>query len=270
MKEFHFQQETFGVNKDVLYDLSIQASLDGFSFIFQRVDSNDIEYFQYFPAQFTNYSHLLRNFREITESDAISNREVNKVSIILSDRNFSLVPPLLYSDKLLGYLFPAKQKQDARDIIVNHLEHPDATLTFSIPKSIADFVIEKFPGCSVEHAVSRIISNFYPAKEVLYIHFHTSWFYALTGMDSQHFYVNSFEFREETDILYYLSAIIQQLGLTGNPVFLSGLISQDDEKYIFLKKNLPRVEILKSLPGKKIDLNTGGIPFQLLPGMIIF
>jgi hypothetical protein len=269
MKESLLQKEPLEFNEDFQNDLSIQAGLDGFSFMVRPAGSDAITYFRHNTAQFTNYNLLLRNFRALTEGDAISNRVFNKVSFILSDRNFSLIPTTLYSEKLLNFLFPAKQKPDPREIIVNHVEHPDAMLAFSIPKSIADFVIEKFPGSMVEHEASKLISNFKNIRDALFIHFHNSWFYAINGSEDRHFFINNFEFREETDIFYYLTAIIQHLDLKENPVYLSGEIGQNDEKYLFLKKNLPRVEILTSLPGKPISLSAGEVPFQMLPGMII-
>jgi hypothetical protein len=152
---------------------------------------------------------------------------------------------------------------------VNHLEHPDAMVAFSIPKNIAEFLTEKYTGCTVEHEVSKLISNLSTIPDALFVHFHNSWFYAISGSEDRLSFINSFEFREVTDILYYLIAVIQHLGLKENPVYLSGEIGQNDEKFLFLKKNLPRVEILKSLPGKPVSFIAGDVPFQMLPGLII-
>jgi hypothetical protein len=269
MQDIVLKDNSFNMTGCADSDLYIQVGTDGFSFLVRDPVSKAIRQFHLYPFNSSGSHLIIRKIRDILAENEILQQSFSKTTLLFTDRRFTLIPEILYSDKLTDFLLQVKQKQgEESETIVVPIQQIKAFLAFSVSKDLFDFLTTTFPGIIVSHEIYPLIHNTGLLNTpVLNFHIHSSWFYALTfgakGME----FLNTFEYRNETDMVYYMLSVMEQLNQSTLPVVISGKIDRDDVLFSVIRKYIPRAEIaaydVENHPLKE------GFPCHYLPGIIV-
>lgn len=225
-------------------DLSIQAGMDGLTFFVRKGDSGEIEIQQHFSFFTDKNNLLLRKIREITETREILRQTFRTTTVFFSERNFTLIPEPFFSEKLANHPFSLKQKvTDERETVVLPLHYMNAVLVFSTGKNLTGFFSETFPGCLITHEVSPVIlhlKNNHPSAISFLLH--SSWFYSIVMIDGKIDMANTFEYRNEADLIFYILNVVNHYEISDIPVFISGWDEDTAGKFQLIRKYITHAE----------------------------
>jgi hypothetical protein len=241
MQNLSYTDKIFSADDCSLYDLTVICCLDGFSLMIRQPESKSVLHFQHFPFRYAGYQMLLRSIKELIPENKLLSMAFRKTTIVLGDRHLVLIPGNLWSVKLPEYLFPEKKKFEAEtETVVIPLSQIAANLVFRTGKELFDFLTLTFPGAEITHETSPLIlTSLSDPAPALIFYFHSGWFWALSAGDGKLSYINSFEYNNETDMLYFMLAVVRTFRPGESPVILSGWIDEDDTRFRMIRKYLP-------------------------------
>lgn len=270
MGELEYRKATLDLSACSRYELSIQVSLDGFLFSVCTPGPGDILWWKSVPGEHIGYGQLLRSVKEHLPAELRSAPSFGGVSVALADPRFSLIPQPLFSDKVATQLLgPSQPSMADTETVITPLHQFDAVLAFPFPEELALFFRQHFPGCLITHEMALLLRNFsHFLPGGLYVHLHRSWFTLISFREGKPDVVNTFEYRTEYDLLYYILSFLNLPGNRDLTVTLSGGLHQEESPFLLLKKHVPRVTLI----GTSCPEQAGGfppeIPLQWLPGLM--
>jgi len=268
MQEFDYKDSSFNLEDCATSDLFIHTGADGFSFLVRNANTLAIRQFHLHSFNSSGTHLLIRKIRESVEGNELLQQSFSKTTLLLTDRSFSMIPESVYSDKLTDFLYHNKRKHDEKTVVVP-VQHKNAFLTFSVAHDLFDFLTMMFPGAAVSHEIVMLSQNSealgYPH---IHFHFHAGWFYALSCNSAGLEFVNTFEYRNENDLIYFILSLTQTLEMGTLPVILSGRIVKGDNLFNSIRKYIPKAEITEF--NSDIQPGMENFPSQYLPGIIPF
>ncbi|SHE31750.1 Protein of unknown function [Mariniphaga anaerophila] len=229
---------SFDYNRTEEYKLSIQVSLDGFSFSVVQEKEAKLLAFEHLPITISSASFLGRRFSEWHESRELLQKQYAETQLFYSSENFTLVPAEFYEyekqEQLAKCNFGSKNEISVRD---NYLPDVEANLIFSVPESLLEAFNNLFPGCSVNHPVSLFnqkIQEGYQQEDkerLLALLFHKNTFSLLLYQKGQLTQINSFAYRHPDDVVFYTLSVFKSLHLSASktPLLLAGTINKEND-----------------------------------------
>ncbi|MFA8433214.1 MAG: DUF3822 family protein [Marinifilaceae bacterium] len=262
MDDFIFLDTNFEYSQTKEYHLSIQVSLDGFSFsIHQSESGNCLALKKGKIAEGANGKPeelILKNLL----NEEMFNKSFQSVSTLWVTPKVSLIPTDIFSESLaessLKLCHPIQ-----KDEKVIWTEHPElkSNWVFSIPESIWQFLTLQFPGVEIHHHLFPFATEaltFKPANHPsVYIHAEQNYIAIfIPEKEGKHFF-NTFTFQNTADLVYYILNVFDQRRLNAgqSKLYFSGVIEEGDNVHSLLKKYIFRTEML---PIKR----SGKITFQ--------
>ncbi len=238
------------INKP-FYHLSIQASLDGLSFsIFDTRArkylalnhisiGNDVPVFKY-PE------HL----NKVISEDDLLKGDYKDIFCIWENSRTTLLPSALYNkDNLKTYFEFNQVLEDLDELHADHLDPLDAYLIYPIHHEIANTFIRFHPRIKFFNQATPFID--YCLKGIndhgtkVYANFQEKFFDILVFDGSSLLLHNSFLYRNEKDIIYFVLHVYDKLKLdtkeTG--IVLSGLVNKDPGTMGIIKKYIRSVQL---------------------------
>ena len=99
---FEFDTDAaFDIEKTSEYILSIQVSLDGFSFSVVHPGNNRILAFKHTPLKISSESILSRHFESWTSTEDLWTKPFRKTRLIVFSPRFSLIPEIFYQKEMV-------------------------------------------------------------------------------------------------------------------------------------------------------------------------
>jgi hypothetical protein len=219
MKDFSFVDETIDLNRAHAYRLSIQVSLDGFSFsILDMVRGKFVVLKHYDLSQEYSYDEKGAKLRNILGGDTHLQPPFKQTLAMVATRKSTLLPSAYFQeDHLKKYLEYNHDMEEIEEIHYNHLQEINAYNIFSLPSPISNALIDHFGSVSYYHHgipfLSYHLQNAPDHKKItglsVYDHFIDI---GIFSREKLHFY-NTFQWSAHEDILYYLLYIYKQLEL---------------------------------------------------------
>lgn len=245
MQNLSFTDSSFTAADSSRCELTIFCCPDSFSILIRQPEVNSVLHFRHIPLRYSGYHMLLRRLKELIPADEWLGLPFRKTTIVLGDRNLVMVPGSLYSDKLPDYLFPERKKQEEEtETVVIPFGQVEANLVFLTGKELFDFLTVTFPGAEITH---EIYPHLFAAQTIptpaLTFHFHWGWFWAIASANGRIEFVNSFEYQNETDMLYFVLSVVHNFREGDAPVFLTGQIGEEDSRFRMIKKYLPSARL---------------------------
>jgi hypothetical protein len=255
MQNLSFTDSSFSAADSSRCELTIFCFPDSFSILVRQPEMKSVLHFRHTPFRYAGYHMLLRRLKELIPGDELLGLPFRKTTIVLGDRHLVIVPESLYSDKLPDYLFPEKKKQETEtETVVISVGQTEANLVFLAGKELFDFLTVSFPGAEITHEMVPFLlaaqSNQTP---VLTFHFHSEWFWAIATGNGRIEFVNSFDYQNETDMLYYVLSVVNNFRTGDAPVILTGQIGSDDSRFRMISKYIPSAflpETAETVPDK--------------------
>lgn len=239
------------------YNLSIQLSLDGFSFCIQNAYSNTIEAFSSY--QFKNKTtatpeEQLNFIEEIYKKETILNQHFKTVQVAHFNNLVTQVPKAFFdSTKLSEYLKFTVKVLDNDYITYDEIENSDIVNVYIPFVNINNFLLDKYGAFTFKHSATILIENLLKEyknsnENYVFVNVLNSNYELVVIQNSKFILFNNFGFTTKEDFIYYILFIAEQLKL--NPeefkLVLLGEVEENSELYNIVYQYVRHVNFYKN------------------------
>jgi hypothetical protein len=223
------------------YNLSIQVSLDGFSFcIYDILREKFLALASWDFQDVNNYFGLNLLFREFLPEINWLQYSYNKTSVLIDTPQSTLVPNVLYkSDYAEQYLRFNHYVSHSGVVMHDYLPLLDAENIWSVENMVLDTLSAVLPDARFHHYSSPLIESLLlqnknrGAEESVFANVRRNRFDVVVLKGNSLLFFNSFSYQTKQDFMYFLGYVLEYLEL--NPeivmVTLLGEIEKDSALY---------------------------------------
>lgn len=235
--------------------LSIQLSLDGFSFCISNSNSNEIISFKEYPFKDTLNSpeELLENIKQIFKEDTDLQLEFTKVSVIHKNSLSTIVPDVYFDENSLASYLKYNIKTLKNDFITfDDLEEIAAKNVYIPFVNINNYLFKNFGEFDYQHHSSMLIQKLLTInstdEKVMYVNVSKNNFDIIILEAKKLILSNSFSFDSKEDFIYYIlfTAEQHQLDTEDFQLFFLGDISTDSKLYTITYTYIKNILFLES------------------------
>ncbi len=236
--------------------LSIQLSLDGFSFCILNIDANEvytIEHFS-FPNKSNTPEKHLENVVQLFETEELLQQRYGSVNITHVNRLSSLVPNALFDpDNLKQYIKFSSKIYKNDYIVFDPIENHEIINVYVPFVNINNFFLDKFGGFEYKHASTILVESLlntykFSERPHVFVHVLETQLEIVAIAKNKLLLYNSFSYETKEDFIYYILFIAEQLQL--NPekfeLILSGFIEKESEKFKIAYTYIRNVSLLEN------------------------
>ncbi len=203
------------------YRLSIQLSLDGFSFCILDTDRNKFSGIEAYSFQEVSTSLVISNIiTELIQKSDWLKLPFQETRIIFETEKSTLIPAPLFEDEHAADYLRFNHNPDFGDkIIFDRLSNLGAVNVFSIPENILLTLGRFFPGVTVHHFASYLIENLLILNKnsdegfVIFAYLRSTSIDLLVLDGRNLIFSNSFNYKAKEDCVYFLIYVMEQLNL---------------------------------------------------------
>lgn len=226
--------------------LSIQVSLDGFSFCIRSKEDRVLRAFRYY-----NFPHvalqedILNKCHEILQKDELLRLPQDQVRVCYFSRKSTIVPAAYCKSDGYKKILEFNQPIDELDEIhSNPLPECEANLVFTVPTYFAGLISSKFGKVCYINQAAPLIQKSLRISETqsrfISIQLNREFFDIVVIEEGKLKLYNSFLFVSATDLLYFILYVCKQLDikLSKTPILLCGEHVEDEKLINELKPYL--------------------------------
>ncbi len=246
--------------------LSIQLSLDGFSFCLINTREKQVEKLEYFS--FEDHSptpeKLLKNVEELFKKENALQKRYGSVNISHVNQLSTLVPKSLFDEERIRDYLKFSSKTYTNDYVVHdELENHDMVNVYIPFVNVNNFFLERFGSFEYKHFSTILVNNLlntfkFSEHPHMFAHVCEQQFQLVIIADNKLLFYNSFSYHSKEDFIYYILFAAEQLKL--NPekfeLVLAGMIDTDSELYKIAYTYVRKVSLLENRSELKFPLNT--------------
>ena len=260
MKNFFVFNEGFSKSKTASYILSLQLSNSGYSYTIVDPTSGKYSALNHhnFDKKLSDKS-LVEKVESMLKEDLFLNKNYRNVFFSVTESKSTLVPKELFDRKQIKKYFTFNQPLDEyEELHFNFIKKADAYNIFAIPSDITTLMINKFPEIIFVHHNNVFVNDIITRAENLkfklpYIQINVSTDSFDIGIykDDKFQMINTYQFDNENDFIYYVLNTINQYDIKLNKAYInfSGFLEKDTEFYYFIHQYLPKINFLKLTTG---------------------
>jgi hypothetical protein len=265
MHELNFTDRSFDKDSDGIYSMSIQANTNGLTYCI----SDDImgSYVLFRKHRF-NHVHLIgdliEKITEVFETDELINMQFHAVRFMGFTQQTTLVPDAYFDrNKMRDYLMFSHAGDIDQELFYNHISPPGIHNVFALPHDLVSKITSHFKKIEFMNQTTPFLRHIANQKDAfnnpaVFVSLNRGFFdIACTGDGKLKLY-NTFQYANDSDLLYYIVFVYNQLGFDTLkiPLYFSGEMSSKQSYYDLL---------YQYIPGTKYD-EAVGIP-SLAPGL---
>ncbi len=236
--------------------LSIQFSLDGFSFCILNKDSKTFTALSEYTFQEVNNTpqKLLQNIISVFKDEELLQKKYHSVNVCHVNELASLVPkPVFDKNRLKDYVKFNIKVYDSDYLVYDEIKSHDMVSVYIPYTNVNNYLLDKFKAFEFKHASNILIEsilNIYKYSLVPHVFAHVSdtHFELIIIANKKLQLYNSFKFATKEDFIYYVLFTAEQLKL--NPLkfelILLGAIQKDDELFNIAYKYIKNVSLLEN------------------------
>jgi hypothetical protein len=182
----------------------------------------------------------LKEFTEITDDFLPAYK--SKTAIIANDSGILVPDSLNNINELEAYYKINKNTFENSQILYNRIDFQGIVNVFNIRNEISKFIRFNMPTAEIIHQSLLFVKacsylNFEPSANNLYLHINADSIELLQFIDGNLNFYNSFKFDNQTDIVYYILAVAEQLNITNDfRLIIYGNIESSDSLFVLLGK----------------------------------
>lgn len=250
--------KSFNLEKTFDYILSIQVSLDGFSFSVINPIEHQLVAFKNAPLKISSNSLLARRFEEWIKTEDIFGKPFKKIRIIVFTNLFTLIPEkytALDARKEISNLVLGNNSET--EVAEIKLDNLHSTLLFSLPPGLNEIIGQYFSDYEISHPIQLVTGNGTELKDEfqLILVFDSNSFYLTLLQKDKILVNNSFIAVHANDVIYYILTVIKQFNISSHSLELSytGITAQESKTISTLKKYFPKTKKLDNKNAAQID-----------------
>ncbi len=238
------------ISKSITRKLSIQFSLDGFSFCIKNQEEQALILATVSFENTLSPEQVLQELKQTFESEADLQVDFEHIEVIHQNNLNTLVPNAYFSEQHLEDYLKHTVKKIATDLVVfDSIDQLEAKNVYIPYVNINNYLFQHFGAFEYKHHTSVLIEKLLRIKkesQEVFVHMGKQSFDLLVFDKNQMRLVNTFEYETKEDVCYYILFTLEQLQL--NPietdVILLGATSPKSEIYRALYTYIKNVEFL--------------------------
>lgn len=237
MPFFELFDETLDINSTENYEISIQVSADGISFLVLDTIRNKFIMMRSFEAE-ENKKLSTEDLDDIIRKDDFLSKKYKKINLITPSAKFTLIPSPLFDPAKKDEYFAFNHLPPQNTIVLNNkISDPDSFLIYTISQPLNFLVRNAWPGIFPFHHIKPLfehISSFRknPGENYIHIHVERDFFTLILYSHNTLRFCNSFNYRNISDILYYILNVFKSMDIKQEEtVYLSGQTERYDELF---------------------------------------
>ncbi|MDY0779263.1 DUF3822 family protein [Tenacibaculum sp. IB213877] len=235
--------------------LSIQFSLDGFSFCIEDLASKDIITFTEYPFEKTLSTPelLYDNVLQIFADDKDLQQDFSQITVVHQNNLSTLVPDEFFDKTKLKLYLDFNVKTLSNDhIVFDDLQNLPAKNVYIPFVNINNYLFQNFGEFEYKHHSTLLIDNLLnhsknnPQKQ-FFVNVYGSNLDIIVIENEQLLLYNSFSFTTKEDFIYYILFVAEQLQLDPNSfklVFI-GTINKESELYSITYNYVRNIDFIK-------------------------
>ncbi len=243
--------------------LSIQFSLDGFSFCILNKDTKTFDALYDYTFNDTNNTpqKLLENISAVFKKEELLQKKYHSVSVSHINELATLVPKPLFDEEKLRDYVNFSTKVYANDYLVyDEIKNHDIVSVYIPYVNINNFLLDQFKEFEYKHFSSILIENLlgiykYSIVPHMFAHICNNHFELVVIANKKLQLYNTYKFSTKEDFIYYVLFTAEQLKL--NPekleLILLGAVEKDDELYKIAYTYIRNVSLLENRSKYKYD-----------------
>lgn len=252
--EISLIDETLNIHSGENYHLSIQVSLDGFSFSILNDINNKYIFFKYLPID----PNLQPKLRYEKIENILNGEEILKQSpyksvkcMYLSRKNIQVPKDYFDEQYIKTYYESTFTLEELEELHYNEIRELNFMSVFSFPNQISNLILNRFKNATFYHHTTPLFNRIMPAiktdGETLLLFLGSSFMNVFILKNNALLLENSFAYRNHMDIAYYCMACIQQLKVNTHQlqVLIQGDVKISNELTSVLEQYIPKMEFLK-------------------------
>jgi len=236
--------------------LSIQLSLDGFSFCIIDKNTNQVNLIQH--ISFENSSSTpekhLKNVEQIFKTEELLSKNYDSINISHINDLSTMVPKPLFDPNHINSYIKYSSKTYKNDYIVyDEIENHDMFNVFIPFVNINNFLLEKYGSFEYKHFSSILVENIlntykFSERPHMFVDLHKQHFEIVAIANNKLVLYNYFKYTTKEDFIYYILFTAEQLNF--NPekfeLVLSGTIIKDDDFYKIAYDYVRNISLLEN------------------------
>ncbi len=254
MRDICFIDKTFDSTQTKNFHLSVQISPDGLFFTVLDLLKGKYIILSGYNFFLKRPRLLLKQIKEIVEKEELIRSDYMSIEILYSTGIFTFIPNAFYSEKdSLEFLNFNHSLEKGYLIKKNFFQRAGAWCLFAMPQNLSEYLAEILPTAPIRHNLFPLIENglknnhTYPFHQQVHLNFLRDYFEIAVIKGSELQQCNSFNFKTERDILYYVLYVFDQLKLPSDDseVIIHGHLPQVSPVYHLLKKFIRKTSFAK-------------------------
>jgi Protein of unknown function (DUF3822) len=229
--------ETLDINSTENYEISVELSHHSLSFFILDTIRNKFIMMRSFKPD-NNRIYSVEDINDIINKDDFLTKKYKKVNLIVPSSRFTIVPSPLFDPARKNDYYSFNHVSSDNDIILNNkLIDPDSFLVFDVSQPINDLIKSRWPGVLPFHHLKPLLDDVCkPAKNspdpYIHIYVEVDFFNIILYEHSALKFCNSFNYRNISDILYYIMNIVKSMDIKQEEtIYLSGQTERYDDLY---------------------------------------
>lgn len=257
------------------YSLSIRIDPDGLSFsvyshlisryiVLESVVLQNTSSFQSGESAKTIFGDQLKNY---FDHHPWLRNPFRHICIITNSLNYTIVPHALYNPASKSDYLEFVYRHNENTVIKDHfLNSAEAWVIFALHKTVSEVIDQHYKSARILHHAGAMIETILPrfrhseTQNPVFVNIRKSSFDIIVLKDGRLRYCNSFSWKTNEDLVYYLIFVLDQLTLNPESVsiVLSGLVDPDSLLFDLLQRYIRHVDFMQVTEGFK-----SGISFPL-------
>ena len=233
--------------------LSIQFSLDGFSFCTTNTHNEVIEFSSYSFSKTKNSPELiLEKLQDIFKKEKSLQYDFETVTVIHQNNLNTLVPNEYFKKDALKSYLKYSIKTIATDLITfDELDFMNSKNVYIPYVNINNFLFQNFGEFEYKHYSSVLLEKLFSIASndiCCYIHVSKSTFDIVIIKNSNLQFFNVFEYKTKEDFMYYVLFTLEQLELSTEETLVTvlGDIEEDSDLFRLMYTYIRNIDFLSS------------------------
>jgi hypothetical protein len=249
------KNNTISLKKTKDIELSIQFSLDGFSFcVLDSKTRKDIYFTQYqFEETLNSPEDLLKKIETIFKNDANLQIEYAAVSVIHQSNLSTIVPTKYFDENSLATYLNFNIKTLKTDFITfDNIDTIDAKNVYVPYVNINNYLFQNFGEFEYQHHSSILLKKLFKLEasnqKKMYVNVSKSSFDIVVLENRKLIFSNSFSYATKEDFIYYILFTAEQIQLNTEEfqLYFMGEIEVESEIYKIAYTYIKNIFFLKS------------------------
>ncbi len=224
---YDFIGPSFSKENSHLYSLSIQVSLNGFSFCIRDEDDSKLLVFKNIAAKVSSEPLLTRRLKEWFDEEEMLQLSFREKKVLFSGSKFSLLPNQLESEQVKADILKLIHKSNPEsEQAENWIEPIQAKLIFLLPQHLLELLRDHFGDFKLSHVLKPVLRQLFqlPSENAVMLFFDDKEMFMSVKKEGQLVLSNVFRVNHPNDAIYYILSAGKQfkLNTSQSVVLLAG------------------------------------------------